>query len=150
MNSKILIGVVAIVILLGGVLLLSNRTSNKQAAPTPAIEQQQPSVTAIPTTQASPSASEQAMKETTVTVTSSGFSPNLITIKKGTKVIWVNKSGDIANVSSDPHPIHTDYPPLNLNNFNDGGSVSLVFNDAGTYKYHNHLNSSQKGTVVVE
>ena len=71
-------------------------------------------------------------------------------VTAGTKVTWTNSSGSIANVSSDPHPIHTNYPPLNLGKFDDGGSVSLVFDKPGTYGYHNHLIPSQTGKVIVE
>jgi len=51
---------------------------------------------------------------------------------------------------SDPHPVHTDYPPLNLGTFFDGASLSLKFPTAGTYVYHNHLNPSERGTIVVK
>lgn len=67
-----------------------------------------------------------------------------------TKVIWTNKSGDFANVSSDPHPTHVNYPPLNLSGFADSQTVELVFNKPGTFKYHNHLEPSKTGTIIVE
>jgi len=35
-------------------------------------------------------------------------------------------------------------------NFEDGETHELVFPDPGTYNYHNHLNASQTGSVVVE
>lgn len=88
--------------------------------------------------------------QNTVTLTSSGFSPATLTIKAGDAVTWVNNNGANATVNSAPHPAHTDYPPLNLGVFADGQSLSLTFNKAGSYKYHNHLNSAQFGTIVVE
>ncbi|MDO8460838.1 MAG: cupredoxin domain-containing protein [bacterium] len=141
MNNKILIGIIALIVG-AGVLLLITNSANKQTTPQPTITPSQPSVTALPTNQASESA--------TIAITGSGFSPSTLTVKTGIKVTWVNKSGAIANISSDPHPVHTAYPPLNLGNFNDGESVSLTFDKTGTYTYHNHLNPNQTGTVVVE
>lgn len=85
-----------------------------------------------------------------VTLTATGFNPQIITVKVGTKVAWTNKSGENATVNSAPHPTHTAYPPLNLGTFVDGAIVSLVFDKAGSYGYHNHLDASQKGTVIVE
>ena len=137
-----LVGIVILVAVAGGVLLVS-KSSNKQPPPQPIKQESQPTGTATPTNQ-------EETNGTTVTISSSGFSPSTLTVKVGTKVTWVNKSGTIANISSVPHPVHTSYPPLNLGNFNDGESVSLVFDKTGTYGYHNHLNPSQTGTVVVE
>jgi len=110
-------------------------------------QQQTISPTANPTITSSPSAMQQ---QNTVTLTQSGWSPATLTIKVGQTVVWNNKSGETATVNSDPHPTHTDYPPLNLGSFPDGGSLSLTLPKAGTYGYHNHLNPSERGTIVVE
>ena len=71
-------------------------------------------------------------------------------MKVGTKVRWVNKTAIAADVSSADHPTHLKYPPLNLGNFEPDKSVSLVFTEPGTYKYHDHLNPTKLGTVIVE
>lgn len=104
--------------------------------------------------QASPATSQASttaqQSQNTVTLTANGFSPATLTIKAGQKVTWINKSGEEATVNSDPHPTHTAYPPLNLGSFPDGGTLSLTFDKAGKYGYHNHLNPSARGTIVVE
>ena len=97
-----------------------------------------------------PQVTTQSSGQTTITATSAGFQPGNITIKTGDTVIWNNQSGNTSNISSSPHPAHTDYPPLNLGNIAPGASVSLVFPTAGTYKYHNHLNPSQYGSITVQ
>ena len=106
-------------------------------------------VTNIESPNISPSGQANQM-ENTVILGSDGYLAQTITIKAGSKVTWINKSGADATVSSDQHPTHTIYPPLNLGKFSDGGQLSLVFNTPGTYKYHNHLNSSQTGTIIVQ
>lgn len=103
----------------------------------------------------SPATSSEATSSTTisqdtVTLTADGFSPATLTVKAGTKVTWTNQSGASATVNSDPHPIHTDYAPLNLGSFIDGEILSLTFDKTGTYGYHNHLNPSQSGTIIVQ
>lgn len=92
----------------------------------------------------------QTTNQDTVILTANNFEPSSITVKVGTKVTWINKSGVAATVDSDSHPIHTDYQPLNLGRFSDGESLSLTFDKPGSYKYHNHLNAAQTGTVVVQ
>ena len=145
MNNKLLLGIVAIAVL-GVFMLMGNKKSNP--LPTPSTEQASPAEQQPTTPQASDGA---MMKEAeNVAITSTGFEPATITIKAGTKVIWTNKSGAVATVNSAMHPTHLVYPPLNLNEVEDGKTVELVFDKAGTYKYHDHLNPSRFGTVVVE
>ena len=141
MNNKTLVIIIAVLVLIGTVIVVLGKLGNKSA---------QPSTPAQSTTNTGTGGTTP--KETIVNVnfTSSGFDPKTVTIKTGTRVIWVNKSGAAATVSSAVHPTHQAYPPLNLGEFPDGSSVQLVFDKPGTYKYHNHLNSAQTGTVVVE
>lgn len=105
----------------------------------------------VPLTTNSPATSSAIERSlVSVTLTEDGFSPEDLTIKANTQVVWTNKNGNVATVDSAPHPSHTDYTPLNLGNFADGGTLSLIFDKPGTYKYHNHLNPSQFGTIVVQ
>ncbi len=144
MNNKLLLGIVALVVIAGGAILLggkgtNNSTSNPPPTVAPSKIEEQPATSSAAKTE-----------ETNVTITSSGFEPQTITVKAGGKVVWMNKSGNVANVSSAVHPTHLVYPALNLGNFDNGSSVSLIFDKPGTYKYHNHLNPGQTGVVIVE
>ena len=103
--------------------------------------------TDVPASTTTPNAEEE---EAIINLTESGYNPQTLTIKAGTKVTWNNESGEAATVNSANHPTHQIYPPLNLGEFADGDSLSLVFNTPGTYKYHNHLDSSVFGSVIVE
>lgn len=137
MNNKLLLGAVALVVIAGAVILIGGKEQTPSTAP--AQKSEQPAA-----------ASPTEAKTTTVTITSSGFEPQTVTIKVGEKVVWMNKSGGVANVNSAVHPTHQVFPPLNLGQVADGSSLELIFDKAGTYKYHNHLDASQTGTVVVE
>lgn len=153
-KNLLIVGIAAlIVVLAGGFFLYSKKGNNSTTTPAPTSQALETSTPiASPSSSASPSGSPEktVAKTVTINVTSSGYSPATITIDKGTKVVWVNMSGDTTNVSSDPHPIHTDYPALNLGSFPGGASVSLTFDTVGTHGYHNHLNPSEKGTVIVK
>lgn len=85
-----------------------------------------------------------------IAITDTGYSPSLLSINVGDTITWTNGAVKPSNVSSDPHPAHTDYVPLNLGMFNPGETQSLTFDKAGTYGYHNHLNPTQTGTVIVK
>lgn len=132
MNNKVVIGIVIAAIVVGaGFFLVYNKRSYSSPP------------------QVSPS-NEATQEQNAITLTESGFSPSTLTVKAGTKVTWINKSGGQATVNSSSHPIHTSYPPLNLGSFLEGSTLSLVFAKPGTYGYHNHLNSSQTGTIIVQ
>lgn len=94
-----------------------------------------------------------------VTYTDSGFSPSTLTIKKGTAAIFKNIASDDMRVASNPHPIHNGYPTEggcvsstfdSCSNIKPGISWSFTFDIVGTWRYHNHLNPSEGGTVVVQ
>lgn len=150
MVRNILIAIVIIAVLGGGAYLLLSQ--NKQAAQPSLSQPASEETKEVSPTNSSMSATTtpEEAKEAAITLTATGFNPATITIKAGTKVTWTNSSGATGNVSSDPHPIHTNYPPLNLGSFANNSSVSLTFDKAGTYGYHNHLNPGEKGTIIVQ
>lgn len=84
-----------------------------------------------------------------LSVTANGFSPKLVTIAKGSKVIWTNYSGSDVTVNSDNYPTNELYPALNLGMFPNKFSVSLVFTQDGTFHYHDQLHPQWTGTVIV-
>jgi len=79
-----------------------------------------------------------------------GFSPKSKTVKADTVVTWQNSSGTTVQIASDPHPTHTDLQDLNSGSLADGQAYSYTFKKLGTWGYHNHLNPTEKGEVVVE
>lgn len=138
--NKILITIVALIVVFGSFIVLGNKNTNPTTSnqPEPTISQQAtPAVT-------------QTNQVMNVILGDLGFAPKDITVKAGTKIIWINKSGKIATVNSDDHPTHRLYPFLNLGEFADGSSLQAVVEKAGKYSYHDHYNASQTGTVTVE
>ena len=142
MNNKTLAIIIAVLILIGAIIVIAGKLGDKSAQP--------PNVTSQDATNQGTGGTTPKETIASINLTSPGFSPNTITVKTGTRVIWLNKSGAAATVNSAIHPTHRVYTPLNLGEFPDGSSVQLVFDKPGTYKYHDHLNPSRTGTVVVE
>lgn len=140
MNNKILIGAIAILVIIGAAIVMTTKTNNTPAQPdnTQTINPTQ-SQTIPPT-----------ITRSDITLNKDGFSPQTLTVKVGTVVTWINASGAKASVNSAQHPTHQVYSPLNLGEFGDGSSVQLIFDKAGSYKYHDHFHPERTGTVIVE
>lgn len=99
----------------------------------------------------------------TVTYTSSGFSPQTLTVSVGTTVRFENDGGGAMWVASDVHPSHTEYDGTSRsehctedgisNSFDqcDSGDVyTFTFDKVGEFDYHNHRNAQHGGTIVVQ
>ena len=100
--------------------------------------------------------------------TDAGFSPQTITITAGETVLWTNRSSKLMWVASAKHPDHTVYDGTSLaehcadgalkagaTSFDQctavvkGSTYSFVFDKLGTWKYHDHVNATKFGTVIV-
>ncbi len=145
-RNVVIAGVVIIVLALAGWYFMSSQKSSTPQAP--AEVTQTPTSTEVPTSTATDAA--MTSEKNVVKVTSSGFSSKSITIKVGESVTWQNDDSENHIVNSAVHPTHLVYPPLNLGVIKPGETRSLTFSEAGTYKYHDHLNPSLTGSVTVE
>jgi plastocyanin len=69
------------------------------------------------------------------------YKPATLTVHKGDKVVWNNKSNA-------PHTV-----TFNTGSYNKtvqpGGAVSRVFKKTGTFKYHCNFHTYMKGTITV-
>jgi plastocyanin len=88
-------------------------------------------------------------KEVTVTLNKDGFSPNEVTIKVGSAIRWKNVSGAKQTVNSDNYPTNQLHKELNFGFFTNNSTVVYIFKKPGTYGYHNQLQPTQKGKIVV-
>lgn len=80
---------------------------------------------------------------TTVNISGFAFSPSAVTIKKGTKVTWINK--DTA-----PHTVTSlSGSTLNSPTLTTGKSFSFTFNTLGTFDYQCNFHTSMTGSVTV-
>ncbi len=144
-NNKILVlvsvaVVVILVIAVAATLLLGNNanTNGQNSAKNTNQEAQKQAVQQIINTTKN------------ISLTSSGFNPQTVTINAGQRVVWQNISGTQGTVNSDNFPNNSLWPFLNLGLFANGSSVGVTFDKPGTYTYHNQLNPSEKGTVIVK
>lgn len=144
----IVTGLVAAALIIGGIVITNNKSKDNKA-----VQNTNSSTTQSQPAQASDTSNTTTQPETaapTITYTSSGFSPSSITVKRGDAITIKNNSSQTVEFYSDDHPTHTKNPELNIGTVGPGGtSMTFMLNTSGTWGYHNHLNSSQTGTIVV-
>lgn len=87
---------------------------------------------------------------TTVTYSDTGFAPKTVTVRKGATVRFVSTATGGMWVASAVHPTHQLLPGFDqLKSVGNGGTYDYAFVKLGTWKYHNHVNPSDTGSVVV-
>lgn len=91
----------------------------------------------------------------TITIANGSVTPTAVTIAVGQSVTFVNNDGRGHNVSSDPHPNHTDCPPINaVNNLsNSQTKLTNALTSARTCGFHDHDdpdNANLKGRITIQ
>ncbi len=143
---KLLVAIIVLVVIGGGVGLYLNA---KDTNDTEVVETANPA----PRTSAGASSQPTTAAASTgqpveVRYTASGFSPNSVTLKSGDKLKIIAEAP--VEFASDPHPVHTDNKELNASQVGAGQNVMITLTKKGTFGFHNHLKSAQKGTITVE
>jgi len=92
---------------------------------------------------------------TTFTITSTGVSPRTLTVPAGTRVTFVNNDTRVHDMASNPHPEHTDCPPVNQVGFLQPGQTGTTGNltTVRTCGFHDHnrdTDTSLQGTIVIQ
>lgn len=87
-----------------------------------------------------------------VNITDLGFVPANVTVKVGQAVVWTNNAVTSHFVISDaPVPLKAGEPqPNSGQSLKPADTYTYVFNQAGSYGYHDTNDPSFQGTVVVK
>jgi plastocyanin len=92
----------------------------------------------------------------TITIQSNGaVSPSQVTIATGQSVAFVNNDSRVHDMTSDPHPLHTDCPELNAAGLISAGQAknTNAFPVARTCGFHDHNNpetAALTGRIVIQ
>ena len=92
----------------------------------------------------------------TITIGSDGrVTPSTVTIARGGRVTFVNQHNQSHDMSSDPHPEHTDCPAMAQVGFLTTGQsrTSGNFTTARTCGFHDHnqeTNTNLQGRIIVQ
>ncbi|MDO8522137.1 MAG: cupredoxin domain-containing protein [bacterium] len=159
--NKIVLWVLAVVIVAGGWFLYSSAPA-QESADTEVVAGGVVAPQAVSVEGANTNVTEVVSKvpDIVITFTDSGFVPSSLTVKKGQTVRWANNSGSKVWPASAVHPTHGVYPQKSASDclgssfdacraLSQGESWDFTFDYVGEWKFHNHLNGSQKGSVIV-
>jgi plastocyanin len=108
-----------------------------------------------PTSPTTPSSGGNPLSAT-ITIGSDGrVSPSSVTIAPGGRVTFVNSHSQPHDMSSDPHPDHTDCPPMSQVGFLSTGQsrTSGNFTTARTCGFHDHNdfeNANLQGRIIIQ
>jgi plastocyanin len=144
-HDKMMLVIIVIGLVFAGWWFL--RDGNKQIV-TPATDNGAP-VTVKTNIEQTPATPTQTL---TVTYDGKSFSPSTITINKGDSITFINNNSDGMSVASNPHPTHTIYPEFDQYKTSERGQkeFTFTFTKIGSWGYHNHVNPSAVGTVIVK
>lgn len=150
MNNKLIVGLVVLILGFGvgwyffqNQIINSSLPINRQAElfPTEAVE---------PTQSNAEPMEKGRIKRANITYGAGGFNPKTVVVSVGTTVVWTNQSDSEMWVASAQHPTHQLLPGFDaLKGFARGEFYEYTFEKIGSWKYHNHLNASDFGTVEV-
>ncbi len=150
MNKTIIAIVIVVIVALGGYFLFKGAYQPTPVVSQPSVEESLPQ----PSVEQSP-----AREEKVVTYSDAGYSPSTLEIKAGDTVTFKNQSSRSMWTASAMHPTHLLYPTTGgcigstfdaCKGVQAGDSWSFQFDIKGTWKYHNHLNPSNFGTIIVQ
>ena len=90
----------------------------------------------------------------TITIVAGVANPKQVEINVGQRVAFVNNDTVAHEMASNPHPVHTDCPPINEVGGLAPGTARLTgaFTVARTCGYHDHgmpTNASLQGTIII-
>jgi len=88
--------------------------------------------------------------EHTVELRADGFYPETIAIQQGSTIIFSTTKTSPFWPASNLHPLHTIYPKLDSQRpLDQHESWSFRFDDIGKWEYHDHLNPTYTGRIIV-
>lgn len=139
---KKIIGILAVLIVLGGIVAFSQSSKNTSG------EMAEHSTTrSTPAPSQSQKASDQPIQSTegkvAVAIVDFKYSPETLTVKKGTTVTWTNEDSVAHTVTAD------DLPGPDSPSMPKGATYSYTFNEAGTFSYFCQPHTYMKAKVVV-
>ena len=122
-------GLILLVVIVCGIVILN---LNQSAGGTNAKHQTSPPAIAV------------------VEITPSGFVPSTISVAANSEVVWVNEDVMPHLPAADPYPTHSSLPSLVAPRaLGQKETYSFLFTKAATLHYHDDINPTLVGTVVV-
>lgn len=99
----------------------------------------------------SPPLSHDETSAATIYATAQGFEPRDVEIAKGESVLFINDDTSAHWPASDVHPLHTTCPGFDaLRGLKTGEQYRVTFTKSQTCPFHDHLNPSFTGVIIIQ
>jgi len=90
----------------------------------------------------------------TITITAAGANPRNIQVALGSRVRFINNDARPHNMTSDPHPDHTDCPVIDQAGFLSPGQSRetgnlVIIRTCGFHDHDDFDNANLKGTITI-
>ena len=96
-------------------------------------------------------ATNTAPRTAQVLITSKGFVPASLTVTPNTIVEWQSNDATTTHiVAANPYPTHSSLPGLVSPQLGNGAHYQYTFATVGTFNYHDDLNPTTNGTIIVK
>ena len=97
----------------------------------------------------------QGSDTVTITHNDGRFSPDCVLVSSGGKIAWINNDVDKEiQIGANPHPVHNGNKEVSDGSYvlklGSGEEKTVIMNKIGDFGYHDHINSSTNGTIIVE
>ncbi len=142
--KKTIIFAVVVVVIGAGIYYFLLNNSSYSPTPSASLPVEQSSAVSTPTVPVSDVSAAPAPSSVTVSIKNFAFNPQTLTVKKGTKVTWVNDDTAAHTVTSDSGSL------LNSSTLSPGQSFSFTFENIGTENYHCNIHRMMKAAVIIE
>ncbi|MDD2823215.1 MAG: cupredoxin domain-containing protein [Candidatus Daviesbacteria bacterium] len=135
MNQNLVILGIVVLIVIGAAFLFTRNQNPKNSQPTTTQE------TTIVQPQNTTDSGQVATQSATVNIQNFAFLPNVLTVKTGTAVTWMNNDTVMHRIKSQT---------FNSSDLNQGDTFVFTFNNKGTFNYTCGVHPSMMGQIIVE
>ncbi len=142
MKNAIWIVIAVIIIIIIGVVVAHNNAPAQESQITPA--QVNGNVSSRGSNPQTTPAADDKQEEVVIHIQNYAYTPATLTVKAGTKIVWINEDAAPHTVTSDTGKA------LDSGNIQSGGMFTAVMSDPGTYTYHCEVHPPMKGKIIVQ
>lgn len=108
----------------------------------------------VPKSGCAPGIASAHNEEPRIIFQSGKVTPLCTRLTAGESVTWVNQTNKEVEIGADPHPVHTGNREVSSGKFVlsilPGRSARIMIKTKGSFGFHDHINPSAHGTIIIQ
>lgn len=146
MQKVIIVVIVLLIVGVGGFFLIGSSSPGESCTADTAIVFE--SVGSVATSSA-------GISDPVIVIFNNGeVTPSCVKVSQGEEIKWLNAGDENIQIGADPHPVHTGNKEVSYGGFvldmAPGEEKTFTISKVGKTGYHDHLNSSTGGAIIVD